>query len=135
MTPYETVDFYLSSAFLIALLVFIVVCILLGVISAIYYTIKTIYLDYKKSFKKQKRTVKYMDFDWKCAEEKLIKAEKNGWLSDLDFSHLMQDLLISKDGYVIDTGNNECVNSEVALRLADRIKKHPVIWAIFFMVA
>lgn len=73
--------------------------------------------------------------DWKKAEEKLTKAYKNGWLSGFDFSVLMQDLLISKDGYVIDTGNYECVNAEVVLRLAEKIKKHPIIWYIFFMVA
>lgn len=68
-------------------------------------------------------------------KEKLTKAHTQGWLSGLDFSILMQDLLISKNGYVIDTGNYECVNAEVALRLADRIKKHPIIWKILFMVA
>lgn len=73
--------------------------------------------------------------DWEKADEKLIKAYNNGWLSGLDFSVLMQALLISKDGYVIDTGNYEAVNAEVALRLADKIKRHPIIWGIFFMVA
>lgn len=73
--------------------------------------------------------------NWKNAKEKLTKAHQNGWLSGFDFSLLIQDLLISEDGYVIDTGNYECVNAEVALRLADKIKKHPIIWSIFFMVA
>jgi len=39
------------------------------------------------------------------------------------------------DGYVIDTGNWENVNAEVAARLAERIKKHPILWKLFFMVA
>lgn len=73
--------------------------------------------------------------DWKRTKTELEKARKNGWLSGLDFSVLMHSLLISEDGYVIDTGNYECVNAEVALRLAEKIKKHPIIWAIFFMVA
>lgn len=73
--------------------------------------------------------------NWKKAKEKLTKARQNGWLSGFDFSLLIQDLLISEDGYVIDTGNYECVNAEVALRLADKIKRHPIIWAMFFMVA
>ena len=47
----------------------------------------------------------------------------------------MQRLLISENGYVIPTGNYECVNAEVALRLAKNIKKHPVLWELFFMVA
>ncbi len=73
--------------------------------------------------------------DWESAKEKLTKAHTDGFLSGLDFSLFIQDLLISKDGYVIDVGNYENVNAEVALRLADRIKKHPIIWKIFFMVA
>lgn len=39
------------------------------------------------------------------------------------------------DGYVIGTGNWENVNAEVAARLAERIKKHPILWKLFFMVA
>lgn len=48
---------------------------------------------------------------------------------------LMQKFLISEGGYVIDTGNYENVNAEVALRLAEKIKKHPKLWQWFFMVA
>lgn len=65
----------------------------------------------------------------------LKKAYRQGWLSGFDFSILIQDLLISENGYVIDTGNFENVNAEVALRLVERIKKHPIIWQLFFMVA
>ena len=32
-------------------------------------------------------------------------------------------------------GNYEDVNAEVALRLVDRINRHPLIWKLFFMVA
>lgn len=69
------------------------------------------------------------------AQELIKKADDQGWLSGFDFSVLMQRLLISEDGYVIPTGNYECVNAEVALRLAKNIKKHPVLWELFFMVA
>lgn len=68
-------------------------------------------------------------------DELLKKAKEKGFLDGIDFSLLMQDMLISEDGYVIDTGNYECVNAEVALRLAEKIKKHPVLWKLFFMVA
>ena len=44
-------------------------------------------------------------------------------------------MLISENGYVIDTGNYENVNAEVALRLAQKIKEYPELWEIFFMVA
>ena len=65
----------------------------------------------------------------------LKKAYEQGWLSGFDFSILIQELLISENGYVIDTGNWENVNAEVGLRLAEQIKKHPLIWKLFFMVA
>lgn len=69
------------------------------------------------------------------AKELLQKAYKQGWLSGFDFSVLMQSLLISEHGYVLDTGNYENVNAEVALRLARNIEKHPLIWKLLFMVA
>ncbi len=69
------------------------------------------------------------------AKELLQKAKQQGWLSGSDFSVLMQRLLISENGYVIDIGDWENVNAEVALRLADNIKKHPLIWKLLFMVA
>lgn len=65
----------------------------------------------------------------------LEKANRQAYLDGFDFSVLMQRLLISEDGYVIDTGNYENVNAEVALRLANKIRKHPLLWKIFFMVA
>lgn len=68
-------------------------------------------------------------------KEILNKAYQQGWLSGFDFSLLVQDMTISENGYVIDTGNWENVNTEVALRLAEQIKKHPILWKLFFMVA
>lgn len=65
----------------------------------------------------------------------LKRADREGWLSGFDFSVLMQEFLVSEDGYVIDTGNYENVNAEIALRLAKKIKKHPKLWQWFFMVA
>lgn len=68
-------------------------------------------------------------------KKNLEKAHQQGWLSGFDFSVLIQDLTISETGYVIDTGNWENVNAVVALRLAEKIKKHPIIWKLFFMIA
>ena len=65
----------------------------------------------------------------------LKKAYKQGHLDGFDFAIFMQNLLISDHGYVIDTGNWENVNAEVAARLAERIKNHPILWKLFFMVA
>ena len=63
------------------------------------------------------------------------KARSKGWLNGFDFSILIQDLTIPEGAWVIDTGNFENVNAEVALRLIDRIRRHPIIWKLFFMVA
>ena len=68
-------------------------------------------------------------------KEILNKAYQQGWLSGFDFSLLIQDMTISENGYVLDTGNWENVNAKVALRLAEQIKKHPILWKLFFMVA
>lgn len=68
-------------------------------------------------------------------KEILNKAYEQGTLSVFDFSTLMQRLLISENGYVIDTGTYEHVNAEVALRLVEKIKRHPLLWKWFFMVA
>ena len=71
-----------------------------------------------------------------CRVNKLLKkAKDNNYLSGFDFSLLIQDLTISEGGYVLPTGNYENVNAEVALRLAKKIKRHPKLWQIFFMVA
>lgn len=84
--------------------------------------------------------MKFMTDDLKIQKESrgkeiLNKAYQQGWLSGFDFSLLIQDMTISENMYVIDTGNWENVNAEIALRLAKQIKKHPIIWKIFFMVA
>lgn len=68
-------------------------------------------------------------------KEILDKAYQQGWLSGFDFSVLIQDMTISENGYVIVMGNWENVNAEVALQLAEQIKKHPILWKLFFMVA
>ena len=65
----------------------------------------------------------------------LDNAEIQGYLNGFEFSILIQNLLISENGYVLDTGNWENVNAEVALRLVKKIKKHPILWKYFFMVA
>lgn len=65
----------------------------------------------------------------------LDKAYQQGWLSGFDFSLLIQNMTITENGYVLGTGNWENVNAEVALRLAEQIKKHPILWKLFFIIA
>lgn len=66
--------------------------------------------------------------------EILNKAKVQGWLSGFDFSVLMQELLVSPNAYVIDTGNWENVNAAVAQLLVQRIRRHPLLWKLFFMI-
>ena len=68
-------------------------------------------------------------------KEILDKAYQQGWLSGFDFPLLIQNMTISENGYVLGTGNWENVNAEVALQLAEQIKKHPILWKLFFMIA
>ena len=67
-------------------------------------------------------------------KEILDKAHQQGWLNGFDFSLLIQNMTITENGYVLGTGNWENVNAEVALRLAEQIKKHPILWKLFFML-
>ena len=66
--------------------------------------------------------------------ENKIEPNQVGWIDGFDFSVFMQSLLVSRDGYVIDTGNWENVNYACAHSLLGRIKCHPWIWKLFFMV-
>lgn len=68
-------------------------------------------------------------------KELIEKAYRQGWLDGSDFSILIQRLLVSENGYVINTGTWKNANAEIALLLAERIKKHPILWKLFFMVA
>ena len=65
----------------------------------------------------------------------LDKAKAQGYLNGYDFSILVQNLLVSENGYVIDTGNWENVNAEIALRLIEKINRHPILSKHFFMIA
>lgn len=67
-------------------------------------------------------------------QEILNKAKVQGWLNGYDFSVLMQELLVSPNVYVIDTGNWENVNAAVAQILVQRIRRHPLLWKLFFMI-
>ena len=63
------------------------------------------------------------------------KAYDKGFLTNDEFAFLMQELLVSEDGYVLDTGNGGQVNAEIALRIIKKIEKHPKLWEWLFMVA
>ena len=63
----------------------------------------------------------------------LKRARKEGVLSDKDFADGISDLLITSQGYCIDTGSRYQVNAVLFESLAKKIKKHPLIWKMFFM--
>ena len=78
-----------------------------------------------------------------CADEhrklacwlKELKEKRENFQEDLNFMLRIQNLLISKDGWVIGTGNYQSVNEEMLYRLEQNIKRHPILWKWFFMVA
>lgn len=67
-------------------------------------------------------------------QEILNKAKVQGWLSGFDFSVLMQELLVPPNAYVIPFGNWENANAAVAQLLVQRIRRHPLLWKLFFMI-
>ena len=66
-------------------------------------------------------------------KEIVEKLYKQNFLNGFDFSILIQDIAIPEGMYVIGTGNWENVNAAVAAHLVRQIKKHPIIWRLFFM--
>lgn len=73
-------------------------------------------------------------FDTESIRGKVKQAEEQGALNAFDFSILMQSMLISKNGWVIDTGNYENVNAVISSKLFRKIKNHPFLWKMFFMI-
>lgn len=65
----------------------------------------------------------------------LEKAYYQGWLDGFDFSMFIQEIVISENGYDLHVGNWENVNSEVVIQLTEKIKRHPILWKLFFMIA
>lgn len=68
-------------------------------------------------------------------EELKHKANEKDSLTAAEFSMLMEYLLVSENGYVLDVGNSYQVWAEIALRLLKKIEKHPKLWKWLFMVA
>lgn len=52
----------------------------------------------------------------------------------LNFSRFVQGIFISKDGWIIDTGNYQAVNLELMERVKQRVERHPLLWKLFFMI-
>lgn len=74
----------------------------------------------------------------KKAIEDFNKAYSEGrdiFYEYLALSQFFQRAFISEGGYIIDTGNFETVNCKMLELVYKRIKKHPILWKIFFMIA
>lgn len=70
--------------------------------------------------------------DLYCAYSILYKVKsKEHSLTDKQFAEFMRAMLVSEDGYVIDIGNNESVNAELALLLHSKWRKHKRLWKKF----
>ena len=52
-----------------------------------------------------------------------------------EFADFIRTKLVSPNGYVCDWGQNFHVNKILAEELERKIKKHPLLWKIFFMIA
>ena len=53
----------------------------------------------------------------------------------LQFSRFIQGAFISPGAWIIDTGNYQTVNRELIEDIYYKIRKHPLIWKLFFRVA
>lgn len=53
----------------------------------------------------------------------------------LQFSRFVQGAFISPTGWIIDTGNYQNVNKVLIEDIYYKIRKHPLIWKLFFKVA
>ena len=71
------------------------------------------------------------------AMSKFDKAYFNNNLEEeyLQFSRFIQGAFISPTGWIIDTGNYQNVNKVLIEDIYYKIKKHPLIWKLFFKVA
>lgn len=72
----------------------------------------------------------------KDAMSKFDKAyfSKNLEEEYLQFSRFIQGAFISPDAWIIDTGNYQTVNRELIEDIYYKIRKHPLLWKIFFRV-
>lgn len=55
-------------------------------------------------------------------------------LDAAEFSCFMRGLVLARDGDLAENRDCEHVNAEIAMRLACKINRHPLIWKLFFRV-
>lgn len=72
--------------------------------------------------------------EWLDQLDEEAKDDISRSMDGFDFSLFMQKLLVSKDTIIIESGNWENANYACACNLLERIKKHPLIWKLFFRI-
>lgn len=55
-------------------------------------------------------------------------------LNEVEFSSFIRGLVLSRESDLAENRNCEAVNAEIAMRLACKINRHPLIWKLFFRV-
>lgn len=64
-----------------------------------------------------------------------ITSKDTDWFNEyLHFSQFVQSCFISKNSYIIDTGNFQNANLEMIYRIKDKIERHPLLWKLLFMI-
>ena len=68
-------------------------------------------------------------------DKTITKAYYEGYLTDNEFCNFVTNLLISKNGYIMDCGTGEQGNAKALLLLVEKIRKHPHIWKKYFSIS
>ena len=64
----------------------------------------------------------------------LRKAYASRRLNEVEFSSFMRGLVLSRESDLTENRNCENVNAEIAIQMASKINRHPLIWKLFFQV-
>lgn len=72
--------------------------------------------------------------NYSSAYHEYEEGKRSRGMIDQQFAEFMRAMLVSENGYVIDTGNNEAVNFVIANDLLNRVRKRERIWKSKFMI-
>ena len=65
--------------------------------------------------------------------EEIPKRSKEGpWLTGYDFCDLFKEIFMHEDQWIIETGNWENANLAVLQAFAEKVQRHPFIFALLF---
>lgn len=77
--------------------------------------------------------------DKKRMEDAISKFDKAFFSNNLEeeylqFSRFIQGAFVSPTGWIVETGNYQTVNRVLIRNIYHKIRKHPLIWKLFFRV-